>query len=224
MADRLEDRGREVDVRAIVLAAGRSSRMGEQKLLLPLGGKRLVEWATDTALGSRVTETIVVLGCEAGAVGEALGDRPVRVVINPAYAQGMSASLQAGVRAVGPDCDAAVFLLGDQPFVPSALVDRLIEIFAETEALIVRPAIGKRVVHPVLMGAALFPEILEQRGDVGGREISERHREQQVIVPWGADRLALDIDTGEDYQAALRFLGPRAATAPDCAESGSDGS
>jgi molybdenum cofactor cytidylyltransferase len=197
--------------------------MGEQKLLLPLGGKRLVEWATDAALGARVTETIVVLGCEAEAVREALGDRPVRIVINPAYAQGMSASLQAGVRAAGPDCDAAVFLLGDQPFVPSALVDRLIETFAGTDALIVRPAIGDRVVHPVLMSAVLFPEILEQRGDVGGREISERHRRRQVTVPWGADRPPLDIDTGDDYQAALAFLGARAATPPDCAEAGSDG-
>jgi molybdenum cofactor cytidylyltransferase len=191
-----------VCVAAIVLAAGQASRMDRQKLLLPLRERALVEWVADAALGARVSETIVVVGHEAEAVGAILRDRPVGVVLNPDYAAGMSTSLRAGVRAVRPDCDAAVFLLGDQPFVTSELIDRLIAVFANERALIVRASVGGRPGNPVLMGRALFSEIFEQQGDVGGREIAERHRERQILVPLEDDRMALDVDTIEDYEAA----------------------
>ena len=135
-------------------------------------------------------------------MGAILRDRPVRIVLNPDYTAGMSTSLRAGVRAVRPDCDAAIFLLGDQPFVTSALIDRLIEVFADERALIVRTSVGGRPGNPVLMARALFPEIFEQQGDVGGREIAERHREGQILVPLDDDRMALDVDTAEDYEAA----------------------
>jgi len=134
-------------------------------------------------------------------------DRPVNVVVNPDHAEGMSTSLQAGVRAVRPDCDAAVFMLGDQPFVTSALVDGLIERFAENGAWVVRPVLGNRPIHPVLMSAALFPEILSQGGDIGGREIARRHPERVSLVPVDDSRLDLDVDTGEDYEEALRIRG-----------------
>jgi molybdenum cofactor cytidylyltransferase len=197
-------------VAAIVLAAGCSTRMGEQKVLLPLQGRTLVEWVADAALGSIADETIVVVGREAESVRRALGDRAITMVANPDPARGMSTSLQAGVRAAAPGCDAAVFLLGDQPFVTSALVDRLVDRFAETGKWIIRPRVGDRSVHPVLMSAALFSEILDERGDVGGREIARRHPEQLCLVPVDDPRVELDIDTGEDYEMALRIGGEAA--------------
>lgn len=197
-------------VAAIVLAAGCSTRMGEQKVLLPLQDRSLVEWVADAALGSKADETIVVVGREAGSVRRALGDRPVTVVVNANPARGMSTSLQAGVRAAGSGFDAVVFLLGDQPFVTSALVDRLIGRFAETGKWIVRPRVGDRPAHPVLMSAALFSEILDQRGDVGGREIARCHPEQLCLVPADDPRVGLDIDTSEDYETALRMEGAAA--------------
>lgn len=196
-----------VSVSAVVLAAGRATRMGGQKVLLPLGGRSVVQWVVDAALGSRAAETIVVVGHEAGMVTEALEDRPVTVVVNPDHAQGMSTSVQAGIRAIHPSCDAAVFLLGDQPFVSSALVDQLIDRFAETSKWVVRPLVGDHPVHPVLMSAALFAEILDQRGDVGGREIARRHPGQLCLVPVDDSRLDLDIDTSEDYETALQMEG-----------------
>ncbi len=205
MSDRAGSSGsrkRDVRVAAIVLAAGQATRMDRQKLLLPLRERALVEWVTDAALGAGVSETIVVVGHEAEAVGAILMDRPVRIVLNPDYAAGMSTSLRAGVRAVRPDSGAAIFLLGDQPFVTSALIDRLIEVFEDKDALIVRPCVDGRPGNPVLMARALFPEIFEQQGDVGGREIAERHREGQILVPLDDDRMALDVDTAEDYEAA----------------------
>ena len=195
-----------VSVSAVVLAAGRATRMGEQKVLLPIGDRSSVQRVVDAALGSKAVETIVVLGHEADAVQEALGERLVTVVVNTNYAQGMSTSLQTGVRAAGRDRDAVVFLLADQPFVTSALVDLLIDRFGQTGRKIVRPVVEGRPTNPVLMSAALFPEILEQRGDVGGREIAQRHPDEQCLVSVDDARTCLDIDTSDDYELALRAV------------------
>ena len=161
----------EAPISAIVLAAGRSSRMGEQKVVLPLGGRPLVRRVVDTTLGAAVTETIVVVGYEAEAVCATLRDTPARIVVNADYALGMSTSLHAGIRAARPDCAAAVFLLADQPFVTATMIDLLISRFIAGGAWVVQPTVDGRACHPVLMSAKLFPEILSQRGDVGGREV-----------------------------------------------------
>ncbi len=197
--------------------------MGTQKLLLPLGDRCVLQWVVDAALGAKVIETIVVVGHDAEAVRAILGDRPVKIAANPAYAEGMSTSLQAGVRALRSDSHAAIFLLGDQPFVTAALVDRLVDTFADTGALIVRPEVLGKPGHPVLMSAALFPEILEQRGDVGGREIAGRHLERQVVVPSDQSLLALDVDTMEDYEAASRCLEAQNGRRLDPVEGGGEG-
>jgi molybdenum cofactor cytidylyltransferase len=201
---RASKKERELRVSAIVLAAGQAARMGEQKLLFRLDARALVQWVVDAAVGAKVAETVVVLGYEAGAVREALGDRLVRAVVNSDYSLGMSTSLQAGVRALRADCDAAVFMLGDQPFVTSSLVNLLISRFVETNAWIVRPLVEGRPTHPVVISAALFPEILEQRGDVGGREIAARHPERRLFVPVDDRLVSLDIDTPADYESAVR--------------------
>ena len=133
-------------IAAIVLAAGCATRMGSQKVLLEIGGRSLVQRVVDAALGSRAAETIVVVGHEAEAVRSQLTERAVTVVENPEYAQGMSTSLRAGVRAA-EGCDGALVLLGDQPFVTSGLLDRLIEMFAETGSAVVRPVVATRPVN-----------------------------------------------------------------------------
>ncbi len=197
-----ERRGAEVSVAAIVLAAGRATRMGGQKLLLSLGGRPLVQWAVDAALGSKASGTVVVVGHEAPRVAEVLAGWPVTVVVNSHYEQGLSTSLQAGVRATGGACDAAIFVLGDQPFVTSAVLDRLIERFAETGKAVVRPLVAGRPANPVLMSAELFPEILGQHGDLGGREIIARHPGEICLVAVDDPRVGMDIDSVEDYEAA----------------------
>jgi molybdenum cofactor cytidylyltransferase len=202
VADEAPQASAGVSVAAVVLAAGRATRMGGHKLLLPLAGRPLVLWAVDAALGSKAAETIVVAGHEAERLAEVLEGRPLTVVVNARHEEGLSTSLQAGVRAAAEACDAVVFLLADQPFVDSALVDRLIDRFAESGMDAVRPVVGDRPVHPVLMSARLFPEILEQRGDVGGREIIERHPDRVCLVPVEDRRVAQDIDSLEDYEAA----------------------
>jgi molybdenum cofactor cytidylyltransferase len=193
--------GPQSSVAAVVLAAGAATRMGTQKLLLPLEGRPMVTWAVDAALSSKAARTIVVVGHQAAQVVAALQHRPVTVVANPDYASGMSSSLRAGVRAAGA-CEAAIILLADQPFVTAGLLDRLIDCFTETRASVVRPVLDDRPANPVLLGATLFREVLEQRGDVGGREVVERHCDEVSLVPLDDLRVVVDIDSVEDYEMA----------------------
>ena len=176
--------------------------MGAQKLLLPVGGRPMVRRVVDAAVGSKAARTIVVVGHEADAVRATLEGAPVIVTENAEYATGMSTSLQAGLRATARTYDAAIFLLGDQPYVTSALLDEMIERFTSTGATVVRPAVSGQPANPVLMSAALFPEVLEQRGDVGGREIVERHAGEVSLISVDDPRICVDVDSPLDYEAA----------------------
>jgi molybdenum cofactor cytidylyltransferase len=189
-------------VSAVVLAAGLATRMGRQKVLLPLDGVPMVRRVVDAALASRAAETVVVVGHQAAGVEEALAGRPARVVVNDRFAEGMSTSLQAGLAAADPSSAAALIVLGDQPFVTPQLLDGLIERFAVTRSPIVRPAVDGRPANPVLLSAALFPEIRAQHGDVGGREVVDRHQDDISLVPVDDPRLVADIDSPQDYAAA----------------------
>jgi len=189
-------------VAVVVLAAGRGSRMGSQKLLLPLAGRPLVQWSVDAALASRAQETVVVVGHEAAAVTAAVGDRPVRILVNEAFEAGMSTSLKAGIAAVRGRCEAIVVLLADQPFVSAGLIDLLIERYSATGAPIVRPEVEGRQTHPVLLDAVLFPELLLEEGDVGGRAVVARHLDEVCLVTLDDARLTADIDTPQEYEAA----------------------
>ena len=193
-------------VAAIILAAGRSTRMGgPNKLLLPLGGKPVVAHAVEAALASRARPVVVVTGHQADAVTEALAGYDVRAIDNPDYATGLASSLKAGVRAVSDDADGALILLGDMPAITPGLLDRLIEAFLErpdaTAALPVRE--GQRG-NPVLLGRALFPKVLQLEGDEGARRIIGR--EGVVEVPVEDDGVTADVDTPEAFAGvAQRF-------------------
>jgi len=175
--------------------------MGRQKLLLPIGGRPLLRWVTDAALASGARETIVVTGCEAKRVSEALEGQTVRAVFNAAYADGLSTSVRAGISAVDASCDAALFLMGDQPFITAAVIDRFIAAFAEAGTSVVQAMVGDRPAHPVLMSADLFPEILQQDGDVGGRAVAARHAADACLIQLDA-RTAMDVDAPADFETA----------------------
>jgi molybdenum cofactor cytidylyltransferase len=190
-------------VSAIVLAAGSGSRMGEQKLLLQIAGRTIIEWVVDAALGSGADEVIVVVGAEGEKVRESLERRAVKVVENAHYMEGMSTSIRAGLDTAAVDTDAVAFLLGDQPFVTSQLIDLVLARFAETGAPLVRPIAAGRPAHPVLIGRDLFPELRRLEGDLGARELIVAHAEQAEFVQLDDGRAAFDIDTPSDYRSAL---------------------
>jgi len=183
-------------ISAVVLAAGRSVRMGTPKLLLKLSGRSMVQRVLDSVRGSRCDEIVVVLGEAAERVGaEAAGDR-VR------YGEGMGTSLAAGIAALGPQCEAAVVLLGDQPCVTAGMIDALIDAHRRTGKPIVASRYGSVIGAPTLIGRALFPEARRLAGDSGGRVLIQQHPDlvDEVRFPPAA---AADVDTPEEF-ARLR--------------------
>lgn len=195
----VEDR-QSPQIAAIVLAAGRSSRMGgENKLLKAYDGDALVVRAVRAASLSRVVSTVVVTGHMANEVAASVRDFDVVLAHNPAYAEGLSTSLIAGLRAIPEACEAAIILLGDMPKVDEKLIDRLIEAYdpANGELIVVPNFEGKRG-NPVLWSRRFFADLMALEGDVGARHLIERHRASVVEVS-ADEAAALDLDTPEAW-------------------------
>jgi molybdenum cofactor cytidylyltransferase len=199
-------------VAAIVLAAGRSSRMGgANKLLAELDGRPLLLHAVDAALASQAKPVLVVAGNEAGRVRSMLADRKVAVVENPDFAAGLSTSLACGLRQLAPEIDGAVVLLGDMPRIGPKAIDRLIAAFNPTEGrAICVPTYGGKRGNPVLWGRRFFAEMEALAGDVGAKHLIGDYAELVAEVAMPDDAVLLDIDTPEEL-AAARDSGRRPA-------------
>jgi molybdenum cofactor cytidylyltransferase len=193
-------------IAALILAAGQSSRMGQHKMLLPLLGKPLLLHAVEHALAAEFDEIIVVVGHHADAVRAALAGKPVRIVENPDYQQGQSTSVRAGIAALAPTIEAAIILLGDQPLVTSAILNRLRQAWQHTDKPIVAPFYNGQRGNPVLFARALFPELLHVSGDQGGREVLQRHASEIEPVQIDDAIAVQDVDTWQDYQTLLERL------------------
>jgi molybdenum cofactor cytidylyltransferase len=186
-------------VAAVVLAAGRSTRMGgPNKLVADVAGKPLVRIATEQALSSRAKPVIVVTGHERERVEAALAGLPVRLVHNPDFPQGLGTSVRAGIGAVPASADGAIICLGDMPQVDAALIDRLIAAFdPEKGALAVVPTIDGQRGNPVLWSRRFFPDLMAIEGDIGARRLIGRYGEAVVEVPVTGKAAFADIDTPE---------------------------
>jgi molybdenum cofactor cytidylyltransferase len=192
------------NVAAIVLAAGRSTRMGgPNKLLAELDGKKLVRIATEQALASKASEVIVVTGHQADLVEQALAGLKVKFVRNPDFAGGLASSVKSGIAAVSEHADGAVICLGDMPLIDTQLIDRLIDTFAPDRGhLIAVPVSEGRRGNPVLWSRRFFKELMTLDGDVGARHLIAKHTEAVAEVPVDGDSAFLDIDTPQALEAA----------------------
>ncbi len=192
------------NVAAIVLAAGRSTRMGgPNKLLAELGGRPLVRRVAEQALASRAAPVIVVTGHQAEKVRAALAGLDVTFVHNPAFAEGLASSVKTGIAQVPAAADGAIVCLGDMPLVDQALIDRMIDSFApDRGALIVVPVSEGRRGNPVLWSRRFFAELMALEGDIGARNLIARNAEAVADVPVDGHAAFLDIDTPEALDAA----------------------
>lgn len=188
-------------VAAIVLAAGTSSRMaGSNKLALPWGRHTILQQVVDTACRSRAAEVVVVLGHQAAELKAGLRSYPVRLVFNPRFQEGQSTSLRAGLEVVGPETDAVVFLLGDQPLVTSQVIDALIDAYALFGSPVVVPTFQGQRGNPALFSRHLFPELMQISGDRGGRPVLEHHRRELLEVPVACRGILADVDDLPSYR------------------------
>jgi len=191
-------------VAAIVLAAGRSTRMGgPNKLLAEFDGKPLVRIVAEQALASKATDVVVVTGHQADDVRKALQGLNVRFAHNPDYAEGLAGSVKAGIAAVPDSADGALVCLGDMPLISSELINRLIDTFAPDNGnLIVVPVSDGRRGNPVLWSRRFFAELMTLDGDIGARHLIAKHGEAVAEVPVEGQAAFLDIDTPQALESA----------------------
>jgi molybdenum cofactor cytidylyltransferase len=184
-------------IAAIILAAGRSTRMGgPNKLLAEIGGRPLVRIAVEEALASRASPVVVVTGHQRDKVEAALDGLKVERIHNPNFAEGLSTSVKAGLAAVPAEVDGAIVCLGDMPQVNAALIDRLAAAFdPECGALIVVPSIDGKRGNPVVWSRRFFHELATLEGDVGARHLIARYPEAVAEVPVTDNAVLVDVDT-----------------------------
>ena len=180
---------------AIVLAAGRSSRMGRSKLMLPLGGRAVLSWTLEHVLAAGIEDVVVVTGPDTPDLVALIGEAPVRLAHNARAREGMSTSIQVGLLALSPAVEAAFVVLGDQPSVGPDIYRRLLL----PDSAIVVPVYRAQPGNPVLFRRPVFAELFGLTGDVGGR----------AVVAADPDRVARveldvapppDLDTPEAYR------------------------
>jgi molybdenum cofactor cytidylyltransferase len=192
-------------VAGVVLAAGLSSRMGRNKLLLDLGGKSVVRRAAEKALAAELAPVLVVVGHERERVEAELRGLPCLPVVNEEYASGMNTSLRTGIAAVPDDCAGAVVLLADMPLVTVTMLRALCEAFAKGDAPLVVSTFGDVLAPPMLYGRALFPELRALTADACGKRVVKEHRGEAAELAWPASALA-DLDLPADVDRVLTQL------------------
>ncbi len=186
----------------VILAAGQSSRMGREKLSLPLGEKTILEHSVGSALQGGLDEVIVVTRPEeSGRVQRTFSGTAVKTVVNPFYRRGIASSLQAGLGAVSWRSQGAVIALGDQPFVTADVYELLLKSYSRCLSLITYPLYKGKRGHPVLFDRRTWGMLMRLQGDSGGKELlSTIPAARQCAVEAPHPGILVDIDTPQQYR------------------------
>ena len=186
-------------VAGVLLAAGPSTRMGENKLFLRLDGESVLVRAARRALAAGLDPVIAVLGHDAGRTAAEIQGLPCRIVVNPDYSRGMNSSARAGIASVPPEAGAAVVLLADMPLVTTEMIAAAVELYRASNAPLVVSEYGGVQAPPTLYDRSLFPELGSPEGEGCGKRVVRRHRAEAEVLHLPAAALA-DLDRPEDYE------------------------
>jgi len=192
---------------AVLLGAGESKRMGVNKLLLPWRRETVLEHCFMTLHQSKVQEVVIVLNIRNKEIVHLFQRQKVKIIVNPYSKKGMSTSIRKGLEAIHPRCDGILIALGDQPFLKTRTINALIRAFDQGKEGIIIPSFQGRQGHPVIFHRRYKRELLNLKGDVGGRSIIERHPGDSRVVPIKSIGVVKDIDTWQDYRRELRMKG-----------------
>jgi molybdenum cofactor cytidylyltransferase len=191
--------GRNGPVAGILLAAGTSSRMGRNKLLLELDGESLLRGAARRALAGGLAPLVVVLGHEADRARHELAGLPCRAVVNPGFEDGITSSLAAGLDALPAEVAAVAVLLADMPLVTAEMIAGLVARYrASTAPLVISDYQGVNA-PPMLYDRSLFGELRAMRGGGCGKQVVKRHRGEADVLTWPAEALT-DLDVPGDFE------------------------
>jgi len=192
---------------ALVLAAGESKRMGRPKQLLSFGRQTLIETVVENATKAQVDETRVVLGAHKGKIKAKLEKYAVTTIDNPRYKEGMLSSIQEGFLTAPENARALVVILGDQPTVPSSVIDKLVYAYKKSGKGIVLPVFQKKRGHPILIDTKYRREVAALDPGIGLRALVHGHPEDIEEIAVSTPAILKDIDNPADYLEATEKPG-----------------
>jgi len=189
----------------VVLAAGKSTRMKENKLLLRINGESLIRHVVKTATGSNADEVIVVVGYEAEKVKQQLLRLQCKLIMNENYLKGQSESVKTGLTAVSSNAEAVMVLPADVALIDEQSINKVIDEYRRSKNPIVIASHQHQSGHPILLDSALFPEISEITEDTFGlKAVINRHRAEVKYIEVGTENALIDIDTQEEFDTYFR--------------------
>jgi molybdenum cofactor cytidylyltransferase len=191
---------------ALILAAGESRRMGQSKLLLPYKDKTIIETVVQNVVSSVVDNTLLVVGSGRKKIEEKIINYPVKVTFNPDYGLGMLSSVHCGLKAVPCETQAVLVVLGDQPTISTATIDRLINAYKKSSKGIVFPVYKKERGHPVIIDMKYKAEVEGLSHDIGLRGIVYSHKDDTLEVEVDKPDILHDIDDESDYRRSLNTI------------------
>ncbi len=192
----------------ILLAAGSSQRMGQAKQLLDYNGVSLLQHSLQAALDAEAEPVILVTGADAGLIEKEVHDKRINVVENAEWEEGIASSIRCGLNAlleIEPDIEEAIFMVCDQPYVTSALLNELTGAKIETGKDIIACAYAGTVGTPALFSKDYFPLLLELEGDEGAKKILKEYMDSVGVISF--PKGSIDIDTLQDYENLERSGG-----------------
>lgn len=190
-----------VGIAAVVLAAGRSQRMGEPKLPLPFGRTTVIGQVVGVLAEAGLAEIVVVTGAAEEPVRSALAGAPVQLVHNPQYEKSeMLTSLQTGIRALTADAKALLVTLGDQPTIEASVVRAVIDAYHSHGARLVVPSYQMRRGHPWLADRSTWADLLALDETQTMRDFLRAHEREIHYVTVDTPGVLMDMDTPEDYR------------------------
>ena len=188
-------------IAVIILAAGRSARLGSPKQLLSYRGKTLLQHTIDTALESQASPILVVLGSRKDAIKKELEQKQVFILENSSWESGMASSISCGItnlQELAPESEAVILMVCDQPFVDAKLLNNLITKHKDTRQSIVASSYANTLGTPALFHQSLFSELLVLEGESGAKSLIKKYSLQTGFVSF--DQGSIDIDSRENYR------------------------
>jgi molybdenum cofactor cytidylyltransferase len=191
----------------VILAAGKSNRLGRPKQLLTYKDKSLLQHAAESALGTGIEPVIIVTGARAELMEKELVNYPVQLAYNEDWEEGMASSIRCGVKTakrIKPDVDGILFMVCDQPFADTALLNKLITKQKETGMPVTACVYDDIIGTPAIYHESIFPELMSLSGDIGAKKIISAHSDSLATISFNSGKT--DIDTQNDYENLLKTL------------------
>jgi len=212
----MENSGMEKEPTAgIILAAGMSTRFGSLKPLFKIGKNNILAMVVDASLGSRLDEVVLVLGYRADiimpAIGENLRRTKLKTVINPCYTDGMSLSIQRGLKEIKDEFPSIMIILGDHPLLKPGIIDLLLNRFRSSDKSICLPVYKGIRGHPVCFSGVFYPALMTIRGDIGARDIIRENPGEVLEVELDDSDPFFSVDDNEDIAELASRLKKRGA-------------